>query len=81
MAGRLLSWCASRGETPSSSAAAVRRWRRWRGAGIAWEVVPGVTSAFGVPAAVGIPVTQRGVAASVTVVTGRVGESDGTTRA
>ena len=42
-------------------------------AGIAWEVVPGVTSAFGVPAAVGIPVTQRGLAASVTVVTGRVG--------
>ena len=38
-------------------------------AGLAWEVVPGVTSAFGVPAAVGIPVTQRGVAASVTVVT------------
>ena len=47
-------------------------------AGLAWEVVPGVTSAFGVPAAVGIPVTQRGVAASVTVVTGRVGASDGT---
>ena len=47
-------------------------------AGLAWEVVPGVTSAFGVPAAVGIPVTQRGVAASVTVVTGRVGEPDGT---
>jgi uroporphyrinogen III methyltransferase/synthase len=37
-----------------------------------------VTSAFGVPAAAGIPVTQRGVAASVTVVTGRVGASDGT---
>ena len=47
-------------------------------AGLAWEVVPGVTSAFGVPASVGIPVTQRGVAASVTVVTGRVGERDGT---
>jgi uroporphyrinogen III methyltransferase / synthase len=47
-------------------------------AGIAWEVVPGVTSAFGVPAAVGIPVTQRGLAASVTVVTGRVGEPEGT---
>jgi len=47
-------------------------------AGLAWEVVPGVTSAFGVPAAAGIPVTQRGVAASVTVVTGRVGEPDGT---
>ena len=30
-------------------------------AGIAWEVVPGVTSAFGVPAAAGIPVTHRGL--------------------
>ena len=49
-------------------------------AGVAWEVVPGVTSAFGVPAALGIPVTRRGLAASVTVVTGRVGdaEADGT---
>ena len=37
-----------------------------------------MTSAFGVPAAAGIPVTQRGLAASVTVVTGRVGEQDGT---
>jgi uroporphyrinogen III methyltransferase / synthase len=46
-------------------------------AGIAWEVVPGVTSAFGVPAAAGIPVTRRGLAASVTVVTGRVGETEG----
>ncbi len=46
-------------------------------AGIPWEVVPGVTSAFGVPAAVGIPVTQRGLASSVTVVTGRVGDLPG----
>jgi uroporphyrinogen III methyltransferase/synthase len=45
-------------------------------AGIDWEVVPGVSSAFGVPAALGIPVTQRGVASSVTVVTGRVGDPD-----
>ena len=44
-------------------------------AGIDWEVVPGVTSAFGVPGAAGIPVTQRGLASSVTVVTGRVGEA------
>ena len=42
--------------------------------GIPWEVVPGITSAFGVPAAAGIPVTQRGLASSVTVVTGRIGE-------
>ena len=46
-----------------------------RQAGIDWEVVPGVTSAFGVPAAAGIPVTQRGLASSVTVVTGRVGDT------
>jgi uroporphyrinogen III methyltransferase / synthase len=46
-----------------------------RQAGIDWEVVPGVSSAFGVPAAVGIPVTQRGLASSVTVVTGRVGDA------
>ena len=44
------------------------------GAGVPWEVVPGVTSAFGVPAAAGMPVTHRGLASSVTVVTGRVGE-------
>ncbi len=48
-----------------------------RDAGIDWEVVPGVTSAFGVPAVAGIPVTQRGLASSVTVVTGRVGAALG----
>lgn len=40
------------------------------GAGIPVEVVPGVTSAVAVPARVGIPVTQRGVASSFAVVTG-----------
>ncbi|AKG34643.1 uroporphyrinogen-III C-methyltransferase [Paenibacillus durus] len=39
-------------------------------AGIAWEVVPGVTSAVGAAAAAGIPLTHRGVAASFAVVTG-----------
>jgi uroporphyrinogen III methyltransferase / synthase len=43
-------------------------------AGIPWEVIPGVSSAFAVPATAGIPVTQRGVASAVTVVTGRVGD-------
>lgn len=38
--------------------------------GIRVEVVPGVTSAVAVPAAAGIPVTHRGVARGVTVVTG-----------
>jgi uroporphyrin-III C-methyltransferase len=39
-------------------------------AGVAWEVVPGVTSATSVPARAGIPVTHRGVATSFAVVTG-----------
>jgi uroporphyrin-III C-methyltransferase len=43
-------------------------------AGVEYEVVPGVTSAFAVPAAAGIPVTHRGLSASVTVVTGRTGD-------
>jgi uroporphyrinogen III methyltransferase/synthase len=43
-----------------------------RAAGLRWEVVPGVSSAFGVPALAGIPVTHRGLSSSVTVVTGRV---------
>ena len=38
--------------------------------GIAFEIVPGVTSAISVPAYAGIPVTHRGVAASFAVVTG-----------
>lgn len=39
-------------------------------AGIAWEVVPGVSSAIGVPAYAGIPVTHRAYAASFAVITG-----------
>ncbi len=38
--------------------------------GIAFEVVPGVTSALAVPAAAGIPLTFRGVSDSFAVVTG-----------
>jgi uroporphyrin-III C-methyltransferase len=39
-------------------------------AGIPWEIVPGVTSAVAAPAAAGIPVTHRGHASHVTIVTG-----------
>jgi uroporphyrin-III C-methyltransferase len=39
-------------------------------AGIAFEVVPGVSAAVAVPAYAGIPVTHRGVASSFAVVTG-----------
>ena len=39
-------------------------------AGIPVEVVPGVSSALALPGLAGIPITHRGVASSVTVVTG-----------
>jgi len=39
-------------------------------AGIAYEVVPGITSAIGAAASAGIPLTHRGLAASFTLVTG-----------
>ncbi len=47
-----------------------------REAGVDYEVVPGVSSAFAVPAAAGIPVTHRELSASVSVVTGHAGEPD-----
>jgi uroporphyrin-III C-methyltransferase len=39
-------------------------------AGIAFEIVPGVSSAIAVPAYAGIPVTHRGQSCAVTIVTG-----------
>lgn len=45
-------------------------------AGVPVTVVPGVTSAFGVPAVAGIPVTHRGVAHEVVVVSGHVAPDD-----
>jgi uroporphyrin-III C-methyltransferase/precorrin-2 dehydrogenase/sirohydrochlorin ferrochelatase len=45
-----------------------------RAAGVPVEVVPGVTSAFAVPAAAGIPVTHRGLAKQVTVLSGHDAE-------
>ncbi|MFB9908168.1 uroporphyrinogen-III C-methyltransferase [Allokutzneria oryzae] len=45
-------------------------------AGVPVTVVPGVTSAFAVPAVGGVPVTHRGVAHEVVVVSGHVSPSD-----
>jgi uroporphyrin-III C-methyltransferase len=45
-------------------------------AGIPFEVVPGVSSLAAVPASVGIPVTHRGVAAQVTLVSGHSAGGD-----
>jgi len=47
-----------------------------RDAGVASDVVPGVTSAFAGPLAAGIPVTHRGLSRGVTVVTGHVESHD-----
>ena len=48
-------------------------------AGVAFEVVPGITSAIAAPAYAGIPVTHRGLSTSVTIVTGHEDPAKGTT--
>ncbi|GMU32862.1 MAG: uroporphyrinogen-III C-methyltransferase [Planctomycetia bacterium] len=48
-----------------------------RQAGIESEIVPGVSSAIAAPAAVGIPITFRGLARNFIVVTAQTGTSDG----
>lgn len=45
-------------------------------AGISFKVIPGISSALSAPAYAGIPVTQRGVATSFTVVTGHTAGTD-----
>ena len=47
-----------------------------KAAGVAYEVVPGVTSALAAAAEAGISLTQRGVARSVAFVTPRVGAGE-----
>ncbi|MEY2398707.1 MAG: uroporphyrin-III C-methyltransferase, partial [Actinomycetota bacterium] len=44
-------------------------------AGVAFEVVPGVTSASAAPAYAGVPLTHRGLSSSVTIVTGHDDEA------
>ena len=44
-------------------------------AGIAVEVVSGISAGIGVPAALGIPVTHRGLSEGVTFVTGHTGDA------
>jgi uroporphyrinogen III methyltransferase/synthase len=48
-------------------------------AGVAFEVVPGITSAIAAPAYAGIPVTHRGVSTHFTVVTGHEDPAKGRT--
>jgi uroporphyrinogen III methyltransferase/synthase len=44
-------------------------------AGVAFEIVPGITSAVAVPAYAGVPVTHRGLSSAFTIVTGQEGEA------
>jgi uroporphyrin-III C-methyltransferase len=45
-------------------------------AGIPYEVVPGVSNLTAAPALAGIPLTHRGTAAEITVITGTSGDGD-----
>lgn len=47
-----------------------------KAAGVPYEVVPGVTAAFGASAELGVSLTQRGVSRSVVFVTPRVGDGE-----
>lgn len=49
-----------------------------RAAGIECVVVPGVSSALAAPAAVGTPITNRGAARSVAIITGQTGKDEAT---
>ena len=49
-------------------------------AGVPFEIVPGVSSAVAAPACAGIPLTQRGLSSSVTVLTGHNLLEDGPAR-
>ena len=48
-----------------------------RAAGIEFEVVPGITAALAASAQLGISLTQRGVARTMTFVTPRIGDDEG----
>jgi len=49
---------------------------RLRAAGIPFEIVPGITSGIAAPAYAGIPVTHRGLATAVALITGHRSEDD-----
>lgn len=51
-------------------------WLECTAAGVPVEVVPGVSSAFAVPALAGIPVTHRGLSQGVAVISGHVAPED-----
>ena len=69
--------CGSRAATRLFSGAEARRPKRWRAHSVAFEVVPGVTSAIAGPAFAGVPLTYREHGSFVAFVTGHEDESKG----
>ena len=68
--GRRGRWCGCKGGDPFVFGRGGEEALALAAAGVAFEVVPGVTSAVAVPAYAGVPVTHRGLSTSFTVVTG-----------
>ena len=75
LAGEGLSVCRLKGGDPFVFGRGGEEMLAARAAGIPVEVVPGVSSALAGPLAADVPVTHRGVASSVTVVTGHDAQS------
>ena len=75
LAGNGLSVCRLKGGDPFVFGRGGEEVLAARAAGIPVVVVPGVSSALAGPAAADVPVTHRGVASSVTVVTGHDAQS------
>jgi uroporphyrin-III C-methyltransferase len=72
-------WCVVRlkGGDPFLFGRGAEEGEQLSAAGIAWQVVPGVSAGTAVPASAGIPITRREVASSVAFITGHCGASDG----
>lgn len=62
--------CVLRGVTPFIFGRGGEEALALKKAGISYEIVSGISSSYSVPASAGIPVTHRGAASSVHIITG-----------
>ena len=72
-------WCGSKAGDPAVFAHAAEEIAALEAAGIAYEIVPGITAALAVGSYAGIPLTQGDAASAVALVTGqeRARQADG----
>ncbi len=73
---RASAWCASRAVTPSSSAAAVKRWSTCAAPGIEVQVINGITAGLAGLSSLGAPLTHRDHAHGVVFITGHAKPGD-----